>query len=147
MAEAVSRGYYESIAVPRAGYRNGYRRGRLRTAEGAIEYGVPHKSESITAELQGATTKYGVNTEGNAGGLVGPRYENPDGTSWRWPRNLCPLCERPCRRYDPHGFRDAPRNSIRGPIDFRGKAPRNSPVLPPYLHPYSLVVPGITPVR
>ena len=41
VAEAVGRGYYESGAVPGAGYRNGYRRGRLRTAEGAIDYGVP----------------------------------------------------------------------------------------------------------
>ena len=35
--------------------------------------------ESITAELQGATTQYGVNMNGNAGGTLGPRYENPDG--------------------------------------------------------------------
>ena len=28
-----------------AGYRNGYRRGRLRTAEGAIEYGVPQVAD------------------------------------------------------------------------------------------------------
>ena len=41
VAEAVGRGYYEAGAAPGAGYRNGYRRGRLRTAEGAIEYGVP----------------------------------------------------------------------------------------------------------
>ena len=40
VAEAVGRGYYESGAAPGGGYRNGYRRG-LRTAEGAIEYGVP----------------------------------------------------------------------------------------------------------
>ncbi len=37
----MGRGYYENGAVPGAGYRNGYRRGRLRTAEGPIEYGVP----------------------------------------------------------------------------------------------------------
>ena len=71
MAEAVGRGYYESIAVPRAGYRNGYRRGRLRTAEGAIEYGVPHKAESITAELQGANTKYGCKYGGSTGEFRG----------------------------------------------------------------------------
>ena len=40
VAEAVGRGYYDRGAAPGAGYRNGYRRGRLRTAEGAIEYGV-----------------------------------------------------------------------------------------------------------
>ncbi|TMC70524.1 MAG: hypothetical protein E6J18_10000 [Chloroflexi bacterium] len=41
VAEVVGRGYYEGGATPGAGYRNGYRRSRLRTAEGAIEYGVP----------------------------------------------------------------------------------------------------------
>jgi transposase-like protein len=39
VAEAVGREYYENGAAPGAGYRNGYRRGRLRTAEGPIEYG------------------------------------------------------------------------------------------------------------
>src|SRR2546428_1278024 len=41
VAEAVGRGYYENGAEPGRGYRNGYRRARLRTAEGPIEYGVP----------------------------------------------------------------------------------------------------------
>ena len=45
VAEAVGRGYYEAGATPGAGYRNGYRRGRLRTAEGAIEYGVPQVAD------------------------------------------------------------------------------------------------------
>ena len=35
VADAVGRGYYENGAEPGRGYRNGYRRGRLRTAEGA----------------------------------------------------------------------------------------------------------------
>ena len=38
VSDALGRGYYESGAEPGRGYRNGYRRGRLRTAEGAIEY-------------------------------------------------------------------------------------------------------------
>jgi hypothetical protein len=45
VAEAVGRGYYESGAAPGAGDRNGYRRGRLRTAEGAIDYGVPQVAD------------------------------------------------------------------------------------------------------
>src|SRR5438034_5486164 len=62
VAEAVGRGYYENGAAPGAGYRNGYRRSRLRTAEGAIEYGVPQvanralrrapRSEAHTSERQ-----------------------------------------------------------------------------------------------
>src|SRR5439155_18706146 len=45
VADAVGRGYYENGAAPGAGYRNGYRRGRLRTAEGAIDYGVPQVAD------------------------------------------------------------------------------------------------------
>jgi len=41
VSEALGRDYYENGAEPGRGYRNGYRRGRLRTAEGPIEYGVP----------------------------------------------------------------------------------------------------------
>src|SRR5262245_1087798 len=40
-AEVLGRGYYEHGAAAGRGYRNGYRTGRLKTAEGAIEYGMP----------------------------------------------------------------------------------------------------------
>src|SRR3974390_1998992 len=39
--DAVGRDYYEHGAEPGQGYRNGYRTGRLKTAEGAMEYAVP----------------------------------------------------------------------------------------------------------
>ena len=62
--EAVGRGYYESGATPGAGYRNGYRRGRLQTAEGPIEYGVPQVADRpepfesrIRARLAGRTAE------------------------------------------------------------------------------------------
>src|SRR2546428_2867971 len=45
VAEAVGRGYYENGAAPGRGYRNGYRRARLRTAEGPIEYDVPQVAD------------------------------------------------------------------------------------------------------
>src|SRR5207249_969358 len=45
VAEAVGREYYENGAAPGAGYRNCYRRGRLSTAEGAIENGVPQVAD------------------------------------------------------------------------------------------------------
>jgi len=45
VADAVGRGYYENGAPPGAGYRNGYRRGRLASAEGPIEYGVPQVAD------------------------------------------------------------------------------------------------------
>src|SRR5262249_58179635 len=47
VAEAVGREYYENGATPGAGYRNGYRRGRLRTAEGPIEHGVPQVTDRL----------------------------------------------------------------------------------------------------
>ena len=39
--DALDREYYERGAEPGGGYRNGLRRGRLKTAEGMIEYSVP----------------------------------------------------------------------------------------------------------
>ena len=39
--DALGRDYYARGARPGAGYRNGYRRGRVPSAEGAIEYSAP----------------------------------------------------------------------------------------------------------
>jgi putative transposase len=64
VAEAVGRSYYENGAEPGAGYRNGYRRGCLRTAEGPIEYGVPQVADRaepfvsrVRARLAGRTAE------------------------------------------------------------------------------------------
>jgi transposase-like protein len=64
VADAVGRDYYENGAAPGAGYRNGYRRGRLRTAEGPIEYGVPQVADRaepfvsrVRARLAGRTAE------------------------------------------------------------------------------------------
>ena len=46
--DALGRGYYARGAVPGAGYRNGYRTGRLKTAEGAIEYSAPQIADRAT---------------------------------------------------------------------------------------------------
>jgi putative transposase len=43
--DAVGREYYARGAVPGAGYRNGYRTGRLKTAEGVVEYAAPQISD------------------------------------------------------------------------------------------------------
>src|SRR5215472_5649015 len=40
-ADALGREYYVRGAAAGAGYRNGYRRGRLKTAEGVVEYAAP----------------------------------------------------------------------------------------------------------
>lgn len=41
VSERLGRGYYERGCEGSEGQRNGYRTGRLKTAEGAVEYGVP----------------------------------------------------------------------------------------------------------
>ena len=46
VTEALGRDYYENGAATGAGYRNGSRRGRLRTAEGPIECGVRQRTSS-----------------------------------------------------------------------------------------------------
>src|SRR5262249_47392607 len=64
VAEALGRGYYGNGAAPGAGYRNGYRRSRLRTAEGPIGHGVPQGADCaepfvsrVRARLAGRTAE------------------------------------------------------------------------------------------
>ena len=44
-ADALGRGYYARGGVPGSGHRNGYRTGRLKSAEGPIEYSAPQIAE------------------------------------------------------------------------------------------------------
>src|ERR687891_1864438 len=60
--DAVGGGYYEHGAAAGAGYRNGYRGGRLKTAEGPIAYAAPQVASraepfrsALRAGLQGRT--------------------------------------------------------------------------------------------
>src|SRR5207245_2673572 len=46
--DALGRDYYARGAAPGAGYRNGYRTGRLKSAEGAIEYSAPQIADRVT---------------------------------------------------------------------------------------------------
>lgn len=41
----MGRDYYEKGAAPGADYRNGYGRGRLRTAEGPVQYSMPQAAD------------------------------------------------------------------------------------------------------
>ena len=43
--DAVGREYYVRGAAPGTGYRNGYRMGQLKTAEGMVEYAAPQISD------------------------------------------------------------------------------------------------------
>lgn len=45
VSDALGRGFYERGGAARGGYRNGYRTGRLRSAEGAIAYSAPQVSD------------------------------------------------------------------------------------------------------
>ncbi len=45
LRDVLGRGYYEHGAEPGRGYRNGTRMGRLKTAEGLVEYGVPQVAD------------------------------------------------------------------------------------------------------
>ena len=53
--DALGRDYYEHGADPNGGYRNGVRRGKLKTAEGVIEYSAPQvagTTEQFRSELR-----------------------------------------------------------------------------------------------
>ena len=60
--DAVGRDYYAHGAQPGQGYRNGYRTGRLKTAEGLMEYSAPQIAgrdepfrSAIREQLKGRT--------------------------------------------------------------------------------------------
>jgi Transposase, Mutator family len=62
VGDALGRGYYAHGAAPGAGYRNGYRSGRLKTADGPIAYAAPQGADrdapfrsALRAGLQGRT--------------------------------------------------------------------------------------------
>ena len=53
--DALGRDYYARGATPGAGYRNGYRPGRVKSAEGAIEYSAPqiaNRSEPFRSRIR-----------------------------------------------------------------------------------------------
>jgi transposase-like protein len=75
--DALGRGYYARGAAPEAGYRNGYRTGRLKSAEGTIAYSAPQIADRaepfrsrIREMLRGRTEELeGVAVEMYARGL------------------------------------------------------------------------------
>jgi hypothetical protein len=65
--DALGRDYYARGAAHCAGYRNGYRTGRVKSAEGAIDYSAPQiadRSEPFRSRIRGGA--------------------GPDGKPWRW---------------------------------------------------------------
>ena len=118
VAEAVGRGYYEAGAVPGAGYRNGYRRGQLRTAEGAIEYGVPQVADRpepfvsrVRAGLAGRTAELErLAVEMYARGLstrdVEAAFRDASGTSLLSRTAVSQVTERLWQEYEAFAARD-----------------------------------------
>jgi hypothetical protein len=80
--DAVGRDYYEHGAPAGQGYRNGYRTGRLKTAEGAIEYSAPQVAgreepyrSAIREHLKGHTRALEEPGDRDAGARAfGPRH-------------------------------------------------------------------------
>jgi putative transposase len=55
VSDALGREFYQHGAKPGSGYRNGYRSGRIKSAEGAIEYAVPQvadRSEPFRSKIR-----------------------------------------------------------------------------------------------
>ena len=74
--DALGRGYYARGAAPGAGYRNGYRTGRLKSAEGAIEYSAPQiadRAEPFRSRIREIVRRPDRRAGGAGGGDVCPR--------------------------------------------------------------------------
>jgi transposase-like protein len=118
VAEAVGRGYYANGAEPGAGYRNGYRRGRLRTAEGPIEYGVPQVADRaepfvsrVRARLAGRTAELErLAVEMFARGLstrdIEAAFQDESGASLLSPTAVSQVTERLWQEYEAFAGRD-----------------------------------------
>jgi hypothetical protein len=86
--DAVGRDYYARGAAPGAGYRNGYRSGRLRSAEGTIEYSAPQIADR--AERFRSAIREIV------------RGRTAELEARRWNSSLCPHQGALCRRRSSH---------------------------------------------
>ena len=75
--DALGREYYEHGAKPGQGYRNGHRPGRLKTAEGFVEYAAPQ----IAGREEGFRSAIRDNLKGRTEGIEELAVE----TSGAWP--------------------------------------------------------------
>ena len=118
VAEAVRRGYYTNGAAPGAGYRNGYRRSQLPTAEGAIEYGVPQVADRsepfvsrVRAGLAGRTAELErLAVEMFARGLstrdIEAAFRDATGATTLSPSAVSQVTERLWQKYEAFAGRD-----------------------------------------
>jgi putative transposase len=118
VSEVLGRGYYENGAAPGTGYRNGYRRSRLQTAEGRIEYGVPQVADRpdpfvsrIRARLPGRTAELErLAVEMYARGLstrdIEAAFQGPDGQPLLSRTAVSQVTERLWQEYEAFATRD-----------------------------------------
>jgi putative transposase len=68
--DALGRDYYARGAAPGAGYRNGYRTGRLKTAEGVVEYAAPQISDRAVPLRPEVCGRGSLNSPHRRGGCI-----------------------------------------------------------------------------
>jgi len=120
-AEAMRRGYYQRSndpAAPSDGYRNGSRRGRLKTAEGPIEYAVPQVADrsepfcsQIRPQLKGQTEQLEkLAIEMYARGLsvrdIEATFRGPEGKSLLSKAAVCQVTEKLWQEYEAFATRE-----------------------------------------
>ncbi len=93
--DAVGPNYYEHAAQPGRGYRNGYRTGRLKTAEGLVENSAPQVAgrdelfrstirEHLKGHTQGLEARIDPSAAATGFGRALARYRRAYGSSPRW---------------------------------------------------------------
>lgn len=116
--DAVGRGYYEHGAAPGRGYRNGYRGGRLKSAEGPIAFSAPQIADraepfrsKIREVIRGRTEELeNLAVEMYARGLstrdIEALFADRDGRSWLSRTAVSEITERLWAEYEGFTSRD-----------------------------------------
>ena len=116
--DVLGRGYYARGAAPGAGYRNGYRTGRVRSAEGAIDYSAPQiadRSEPFRSHVReavrgGTEELEALAVEMYARGLstrdIEALFADRDGHSLLSRTAVSEITERLWAEYEPFATRD-----------------------------------------
>lgn len=124
VADVLGRGYYARRGGEARGYRNGYRRGRLKTAEGQVEFAVPQVSDReepfrsrVREHCEGRTEALEqLATEMYARGLstrdIEAAFRGEDGRSLLSRTAVSELTERLWEEYEAFATRDLSEHQI-----------------------------------
>jgi hypothetical protein len=129
--EALGSGYYEHVA-DRRGYRNGYRRSRVKSAEGEIEFAVPQLADTA-APFRSKIREVLSGRPAHCGRVSWPRLDvdqyAPAGLPYRLScsrrscvRGWCTSMNSPCQGFSPMArlFDECPWLEDRDTNRFRG---------------------------